>query len=121
MKTGRYFHFFLWPLLLLASCARESHDQQDIQAVIDKEVAIRVETYRQSRLKLCREQALAEASKLADSILIEEARLSRDTLSKPPKPEKPEKPDIKSLLDSTPIQPFFGPRRLDTTPADSTQ
>ncbi|MDV7396231.1 hypothetical protein RZS08_32860, partial [Arthrospira platensis SPKY1] len=60
-------------------------------------------------LQRCYEQALEEASLLADSILIEEARLERDTIGKPPIPPKPEKPEIKSLLDSLPIGPLVRP------------
>ncbi|MCB0571041.1 MAG: hypothetical protein KDC66_14805 [Phaeodactylibacter sp.] len=117
MKLRHY--LWLLFLLILASCAEEDRNMLAVQAMIDDEVAKRVESYRQSRLKLCREQALTEASKLADSILLEEARMSRDTLDKPPKPEKPEKPELKTLLDSTPVKPFILPRRRDTIATDS--
>lgn len=109
----------LWLLFLLASCAREDQNQQSVQSMIEEEVAKRVENYREARLKLCREQALAEASRLADSILIAEARLELDTLTKPPKPEKPEKPELKTVIDSIPVKPLLSPHRQDTTRKDS--
>ena len=89
-----------------------------MEAVIDQEVARRIQNYKQVRMDRCYEKALEEASRLADSILILEARLERDTLGKPPKPEKPEKPEIKAVLDSTPIKPLLEGEKK-STPIDS--
>lgn len=94
---------------LLPACQKNDRNQQAVQAAIEREIAERVNFFRDNRLQRCHEQALEEASLLADSILIEEARLERDTIGKPPIPPKPEKPKIKSLLDSLPIGPLVRP------------
>ena len=99
--------FSILALLWLAGCGEDNRNKLAVQAVIEEEVALRVKNYRQTRMLRCYEKALEEASHLADSILILEARLERDTLGKPPKPEKPERPEIKTLLDSTPIRPLL--------------
>ncbi|MCB9267744.1 MAG: hypothetical protein H6558_22190 [Lewinellaceae bacterium] len=98
-------------LPLIAGCGKDDRNKIAVQAVIEKEVARRVENYRQVRMQRCYEKALEEASHQADSILLLEARLERDTLSKPPKPHKPEKPEIKTLLDSTPVKPLLEKHR----------
>ena len=92
---------------LFAGCGKDDRNKNAVQAVIEEEVNNRVQNYRQVRMERCFDKALEEASRLADSILIREARLERDTLGKPPKPVKPEKPEIKTLLDSTPIRPLL--------------
>lgn len=99
--------FTLLCVLALPGCGEDDRNQKAVQAVIEEEVAKRVQAYRQTRMQRCYEQVLEEASKLADSILILEARLERDTLHKPPKPEKPEKPEIKTVLDSLPVKPLL--------------
>ncbi|MCB0560656.1 MAG: hypothetical protein KDD09_16990 [Phaeodactylibacter sp.] len=106
----------LWSLL--AGCGEDNRNKNAVEAVIDQEVARRIQNYKQVRMDRCYEKALEEASRLADSILILEARLERDTLGKPPKPEKPEKPEIKAVLDSTPIKPLLEGEKK-STPIDS--
>lgn len=91
----------------------EAGDQQRVEALIQEELKKRVEDYRLVVMQQCRERALLKASSLADSILITEARLSRDTLGRPPKPIKPEKPEIKLPKDSLPVQPLL-PGRKDS-------
>lgn len=105
-------------LSLLASCEKDDRNKNAVQAIIEEEVAQRIENYKQVRMERCYEKALEEASYLADSILIREARLKRDTLGKPPKPARPEKPEIKTVLDSTPIKPLLEGKKKNT-PIDS--
>ncbi|MCO6477526.1 MAG: hypothetical protein J5I94_12925 [Phaeodactylibacter sp.] len=99
--------FPLYLFLLLAGCGEDDRNQRAVQAVIEEEVEKRVRNYKEVRMQRCYEQALQEASYLADSILLLEARLERDTMGKPPKPEKPEKPEIKTVLDSLPVKPLL--------------
>ncbi len=99
--------FSMYFFLLLSGCSEDDRNQRAVQAVIQEEVEKRVRNYKQVRMQRCNEQALEEASRLADSILLLEARLERDTMGKPPKPEKPEKPEIKTVLDSLPVKPLL--------------
>lgn len=92
---------------LLPACKEDDRNQQAVQAEIEKKITERVYSFRQTRMQRCYEQALEEASRLADSILIEEARLKRDTIGKPQIPPKPGKPEIKSILDSIPLAPLL--------------
>jgi hypothetical protein len=101
---------------LLPACKEEGRNQQAVQAAIEREIAERVNFFRDNRMQRCHEQALEEASLLADSILLKEARLERDTIGKPPILPKPEKPEIKSLLDSLPIGPLVRPPALPPLP-----
>jgi hypothetical protein len=74
---------------------------------VKQEVENRLASYKRILEQQCRDNILEEAGKLADSILISEARLKRDSLLKPPKPVKPEKPEIKQLKDSVNLYPLF--------------
>lgn len=96
----------LLSILLFSSCGEDNRNKIAVEKVVNEEIERRVNDYIQMRIKRCQDKAIAEANEIADSILIAEARLARDTITKPPKPLKPEKPEIKSLLDSTPVQPL---------------
>ncbi len=110
----RYFPILL--LLLLTACEEDDRNQKAVQAMIEEEVNQRLNNYREARMQRCWEDALEEASKQADSILLVEARQNRDTLGKPPKPSKPEKPEIKSVKDSLPVKPLLPAKeRKDTS------
>ena len=105
-------------ILLSVACERKS-DQEAVQALIEQTVEERLTKYRKIRYNKCREQVLEEANRLADSILIAQARLARDTMSKPQKPDRPDRPEIKQLLDTTPIAPFLEFLRQDSLRQDS--
>lgn len=101
-------YFFLFVLLLCVSCDDVSEkDRARIDAVIQKEVKRRIELKKSIEYGRCLEALYANASEIADSILILEARLSRDSSDKPPKPNKPERPSIIALEDTTPVKPFL--------------
>ncbi len=100
-------------MLTLLSCEPPETETEIRQSVIEEQVKERLALHRATKLRVCQEKVLAEASRLADSILIHQARLKRDTLSKPPKPFKPEKPEIKTLIDSVPVKPFFRDSTLE--------
>ena len=113
-----YFFYTAIMLLLcssfLFSCEKKT-DKEAIQELIEETAQKRLDDFRRIRMKRCWQDVMEEASRVADSILLEEARLRRDTLLKPPKPDKPDKPEIKTLLDSTPIKPFLANESLDST------
>lgn len=98
------------------SCESEEDKKAQEEQRLEEEAERRVATYITVLEKNCQTKVLDEAVRIADSLLIIEARLSTDTLFKPLKPLRPDKPDTKILQDTTPIQPFLKPRRdtIDT-------
>jgi hypothetical protein len=92
---------------LFTSCEEDKRNEIAVERVIKEEVDKKIANYIRTRNKRCLDKAIDEANEIADSILLTEARLARDTADKPPKPVKPEKPEIKTLLDSTPIAPII--------------
>ncbi|MBV6655408.1 MAG: hypothetical protein KI786_16685 [Mameliella sp.] len=101
--------YFLIPLALFtSSCGEDNRNRIAVEEMIQEEVANRVATYRENRTNRCYQDAVKEAGTLADSILLIQARLKRDTLSKPPRPNKPGRPPAKILRDSLlEIAPFL--------------
>ena len=109
------------PLLLLlaalfSGCGEDNRNQKAVEAVIQEEVQKRVADFHNSRMDRCQRDANEDASVIADSILLKQARLNRDTLSKPPKPSKPERPELKTLKDSLKVAPIL---RRDSGVVDS--
>lgn len=111
-----YTAYLLFLVLLAVGCGKDDRNKNAVRAVIEEKVEERVATYRTNRMNRCRKDAYEEASTLADSILLEQARLTRDTLSKPPKPTKPERPELKTLKDSLKVAPIL---RRDSGVVDS--
>ncbi|MEQ8703891.1 MAG: hypothetical protein RIC19_08215 [Phaeodactylibacter sp.] len=95
-----YFWLVLPVFLLPASCGEDNRNRDAVEEMIQQEVTERVATYRENRTQRCYQDAVKDAGILADSILLLEARLSRDTASKPPRPTKPERPVVKKMRDS---------------------
>ena len=85
---------------LAFSCGEDNRNRIAVEKMIQEEVTQRVATYRENRTQRCYQDAVKEASSLADSILLLQARLNRDTASKPPRPTRPERPAAKKLRDS---------------------
>lgn len=87
----------------------QSNDKDAIavEAKIQETLKERLLSYEEIRRKACKKEVLEAASDLADSILIAQARINKDSLIKPTKPAKPDKPTIKTVLDTMPISPFL--------------
>ena len=102
----------------MISCDKTS-DKETMEELIAATVEERLDRYRQIRAEKCLERVLEEANRLADSILIAEARLARDTMAKPPKPFRPDAPEIIALHDTTPIAPFLIRKIQDSLFQDS--
>ena len=101
--------FFL-PLLLLSitACGNvQDENRIAVETFLEQQVEERLATYKRILDKQCRDNILEEAGKIADSILIAEARLRRDSMNKPPKPTKPGRPELKKLKDSLTLDPLF--------------
>lgn len=97
---SRLFLLFALAAFLVSSCGEDNRNRIAVEKMIQEEVTQRVATYRENRTQRCYQDAVKEASSLADSILLLQARLNRDTASKPPRPTRPEQPAAKKLRDS---------------------
>lgn len=103
----RYFTIIICSVVLGAGCQSEEEKAALRQAYLQQQLDRRIVEFKDLLSSQCRERALTEASRLADSMLILEARLELDTTGRPAKPDKPDKPELKTLLDSTAVKPFF--------------
>jgi hypothetical protein len=77
------------------------------EALVQREIAVAVNAYREQRLKECRENIYEKANKIADSILITRAKLLSPNGSIAPKPVKPVKPTLKEDLDTVEVKPLL--------------
>lgn len=96
------FKYSLLLLFLITTTSCKSGEDQSVQvkALVDQLVSDRIQSHKDIRLQRCREEMLREAGEKVDSILLEEARQQRDTVSRPPKPVKPIPPAFRNLPDS---------------------
>lgn len=97
---SRLCYLFILTALLYPSCGEDNRNRDAVEEMIQQEVVERVATYRENRTQRCYQDAVKAASTIADSVLLIEARMKRDTASKPPRPAKPGRPTIKKLRDS---------------------
>ena len=89
-------------------------DEGDVRVkVIHEKVEERIAKYKISKQEACKRKVLKEAGAIADSILLLDARLNRDTTGRPLIPEKPASPEIKNIADSIPVEPFFRDSSLE--------
>ena len=63
--------------------------------------------FKKRELENCYQRALTEASRRADSILIEQARLERNFGARPPRPTRPGDPPVRDLEEPLPLKPLF--------------
>jgi hypothetical protein len=101
MKNTLFCLSFL--MFLTVSCNKESEKKQ---ALIDQEVKINIESFRQRKRNECRSMVIDSANRLADSIVLARNTVV-DTALVNGKPKKPTKPIIHSTLDTTPVEPLF--------------
>lgn len=98
----------LFLILLLAFACQPSYDKEAIvDQLIDEALQERINNYKRIREERCWDGLLREANRLADSILFVEAKMAKDTITRPPIPHKPVAPEKKILKDSTPVKPFL--------------
>ena len=81
--------------------------QQAVEEMIQEKVEERIQKFTATLDRKCMESVIEDAIAIVDSLLIEEARMKKDSSLKPPKPEKPERPEIKTIIDTVPIEPFL--------------
>ncbi len=93
--------------LLALGCDSETKQQAQETQLIEQYVSARLQDYERALRERCQERVLTEAIRISDSLIILEARLSKDTIFKPYKPERPERPEAKVLNDTTPLRPIL--------------
>ncbi len=99
---------YLLPLVFLMSVFGLLLAQEvKLSSAVKKRLDEKLRRYRANHEKQCRERALKEASRLADSLMLEYANTLADTANIPPLPEKPERPPIKPLKDTLGPEPLF--------------
>lgn len=101
----RVLYSLLACLLLLAACESSTH--VDIDAVIEEKTQERLDEYRYVLDKRCRERALEEAGRQADSIVLAIARAQKDTVARPLRPLRPVRPELQAIEDSLALAPLF--------------
>lgn len=105
--------------LFIFFCSCESATHVDKEQAIEEKVEERLAEFKRIITARCRKQILEEAEVLADSIVMERARLLTDSLAKPEKPIRPERPEKMSIKDSLlQLAPIFD--GTDIRPASST-
>lgn len=91
---------------------------EDVQALMDEQLERRLENYREIKLERCRNDLLAKADLMVDSLIFLESQ-SKDTSFIP----KPARPEIRIVQDTRPIVPLFDTiidsLRLDSLQLDS--
>lgn len=97
---SRLCYLLVFTALLPYSCSEDNRNRDAVEKMIQQEVAERVATYRRNRTQRCYKDAVKKASTIADSVLLIEARMKRDTASKPPRPDRPGRPAAKKRRDS---------------------
>ena len=90
-------------IIIFTACGNEEKRKQEL---IDEEVKMAVESYRNKRVKECMAVLLDSANKITDSLIVVKMT-AFDTSSLFAKPMKPVKPIIKSPLDTTPVKPII--------------
>ena len=107
MTTRRIILPLLLSILMLTACESQDDLQKQVQELIDQRLEDRMLNYTTTLNRKCTERVLEEAARIADSILIVEARLSKDTIDKPLRPDRPEAPEIKIGTDTAALKPLF--------------
>lgn len=96
---------------LLALCCGwacgEGRNEVDIDAAVEAEAARRLDIFRSRMARDCYETVLAEATSIADSLLLIRARQLRLAAGKPPRPRRPGDPPEKLLSEELPLAPLF--------------
>lgn len=101
-------------LLGLSAClSREEYTEAEINAYMQKELETKVTNFIKQHRQRCQDDLLQLATKQVDSILLVDAFYKRDTTLKPHHPVKPAHPVIKTIEDTTKVQPFFKSKKQE--------
>ena len=95
-------------LSLFTACLnRKEFSQEELQALVDRELERRLVNYEKIRKDRCKDQLIKEAQSIVDSILYQKARANIDSSLVPVPIPRPDKPEIREVKDTRPIQPLF--------------
>ncbi len=99
--------YLLLSILLLALGFLLAQETTKISNLVQQRLKEKIKRYTLNHERKCRENALREATRLADSLMLEYARTKLDTAALPPLPSKPSKPDLLKPRDTSQLQPLF--------------
>lgn len=104
-------------LVMATACSPEEIDSGQIVLERYRE---RVAGRKADLLKDCQEDVIEEASRRADSMLLDRAARMRRVEGRPPRPNRPGTPPVKELSQPLPLRPLFPFEiRFDTLLRDS--
>lgn len=91
-------------LITMVGCVDEERRESLKQELIDEGV----EKFKKERTRRCFNEALLEADRIVDSMMLDKAAYSKiDSFLKPERPIKPEMPPVKDLQRQLPIGPVL--------------
>jgi hypothetical protein len=90
----------------LVACG-EDRNEVDIEAAIAREAERRLDVFRARMTRECYESVLADATQIADPLLLIRARQLRLAADRPPRPRRPGEPPEADLSEELPLQPLF--------------
>lgn len=94
-------------LCTLSAClSKQEFSQEELQSLVDEELAKKLEAYERIKIDRCREGILDLAGAMVDSILFFENQTRSDT-SLYPLVRRPDQPEIRAIQDTRPIAPLF--------------
>ncbi|HHM21862.1 MAG TPA: hypothetical protein ENJ20_07540 [Bacteroidetes bacterium] len=94
-------------LLTMAFPACKKPPSKTKAQVIQERLNQRLERWRKGMQRNCKNKIMETASAIADSTLLSNARLQRDTSGIPSIPPRPKLPDFTPPKDTTPVKPIF--------------
>ncbi len=108
LSRNRFFGALLSASCFLLCSLSACHDKAALtQALIDETVQQKVASHQRKKIATCRNEALAEALAIADSVMIKLALSKVDTSGQGNRPTKPARPELDLPVDTTPIKPLF--------------
>ena len=104
-RTACYIIQVLLLTSFLSTCSSPS--EIDVDAVIHEKVTERLASFKQVLEQNCRDKVYEEAGLIADSIILEYAKMKKDTNYRPLRPLRPEQPEFQVLEDTLLLEPLF--------------
>ena len=107
---------YLCLLMLILAQACGPPDHSEMQAILmEKRLDDRINQFIQDEKTKCKVDLMAEASRLADSLLrvSNPVLIQIDSIQKPPRPTKPEAPNFSKPADSVKIAPIIPSKVLE--------
>ena len=109
-----------WLVLLLGLIGSCTVRETDSETVIQEKYRERVGNLEAKLRRDCEREVLIEATRIADSLLIQRARRMQRIAGRPPRPLRPGAPPPKELSEPLPLRPLFPFEiRFDTLLRDS--